>query len=101
MAGGDLVQPSPGQDIPAGGRARGVGTGERCRWSNGIESDQRSREEPTRMAEEQRRTGGEVEPLATENAAIPQDKDISEFGDVRAKERAMAADEAEDTESGG
>jgi len=41
------------------------------------------------------------EPLATENAAMPQDRDISEFGDLRAKERLVAANEAEDTESGG
>jgi hypothetical protein len=56
------------------------------------------------MAEREREGRAERaddEPLATENAAMPQDEGISEFGELRAKERLVAANAAEDTESGG
>jgi hypothetical protein len=41
------------------------------------------------------------QPLATENAAMPQDETVSEFGETRAKEREIAREEARDEESGG
>ena len=41
------------------------------------------------------------EPLATENPAMPQDETVSEFGETAAKERLVAAESADDEESGG
>ncbi len=40
-------------------------------------------------------------PLATENAAMPQDETVSEFGQLGAKEREIAREAARDPESGG
>ena len=41
------------------------------------------------------------QPLATENAAMPRDEAVSEFGQVKAKEREVALEQARDEESGG
>lgn len=46
--------------------------------------------------------GREALPLAVENPETPEDTEaISDFGDLAAKERAVAIDRADDEESGG
>jgi hypothetical protein len=53
------------------------------------------------MPEDTRETTPNETPLATENAAMPQDEGVSEFGDLRAKRREIAIEAVEDPESGG
>ena len=50
---------------------------------------------------ERERDRPDTTPLATENPAMPQDETVSEFGETAAKERLVAAESADDEESGG
>lgn len=50
---------------------------------------------------EQERDRRTEAPLGAENAAMPQDEDVSEIGDIAAMKRSIAIEQANDLESGG